>query len=56
MRRGLCIGYDGGDAVSRAYTPKFEFSGGSIIEVEFNIAEEEYLDAERRLAALLARD
>ena len=25
---GLCIGYDGGDAVSSQYTPKFEFTGG----------------------------
>ena len=25
---GLCIGYDGGDAVTSQYRPKFEFSGG----------------------------
>ena len=25
---GLCIGYDGGDAVSSEYKPKFEFTGG----------------------------
>jgi hypothetical protein len=53
---GLCIGYDGGDAVSRAYTPKFEFTGGTIAQVEFNVAEEDYAHAETRLAALLARD
>jgi hypothetical protein len=27
---GLCIGYDGGDAVSSQYTPQFEFTGGRI--------------------------
>ena len=25
---GLCIGYDGGDAVSSEYKPRFEFTGG----------------------------
>ncbi|HEY0460808.1 MAG TPA: hypothetical protein VGC97_16850 [Pyrinomonadaceae bacterium] len=30
---GLCIGYDGGDAVSSEYKPKFEFSGGRIVKV-----------------------
>jgi arylsulfatase A-like enzyme len=53
---GLCIGYDGGDAVSRTYEPKFEFTGGTIAQVEFNVAEEHYAHAETRLAALLARD
>jgi arylsulfatase A-like enzyme len=53
---GLCIGYDGGDAVSRAYRPKFAFTGGTINQVEFNVADEEYAHAETRLAALLARD
>ena len=53
---GLCIGYDGGDAVSREYKPKFEFTGGTIAQVEFNVADEDYAHAETRLAALLARD
>jgi arylsulfatase len=53
---GLCIGYDGGDAVSRQYAPTFPFTGGEIIQVVFNVTEEAYLDAETRLAALMARD
>jgi arylsulfatase A-like enzyme len=53
---GLCIGYDGGDAVSRQYASTFPFTGGEIIQVVFNVTEEAYLDAETRLAALMARD
>lgn len=53
---GLCIGYDGGDAVSRAYKPRFEFTGGKILQVIFDVADETYQDAEQRLAALVARD
>ncbi len=53
---GLCIGYDGGDAVSRDYTPKFDFTGGEIIQVTFDVADESYLHAETRLAALISRD
>jgi hypothetical protein len=53
---GPCIGYDGGDAVSREYSPKFEFPGGEIVQVVFDVADESYPDAETRLAALMARD
>jgi arylsulfatase len=52
---GLCIGYDGGDAVSSAYTPKFEWSGGQILKVVF-VADDAYVDIERHLAAAMARD
>jgi hypothetical protein len=45
---GLCVGYDGGDAVSSEYTPKFAWSGGEIVKVVF--------DVERHLAAAIARD
>jgi arylsulfatase len=53
---GLCIGYDGGDAVSSEYKPKFEFSGGRIVKVVFEVADDAYLDVERHLAAAMARD
>lgn len=53
---GLSIGYDAGDAVSRMYKPTFKFSGGEIIQVIFDVADETYQDAEQRLAALVARD
>jgi len=53
---GLCIGYDGGDAVSAAYKPKFEFTGGRIRKVVFDVADDAYIDVERHLAAAMARD
>ena len=53
---GLCIGYDGGDAVSSTYTPKFEFTGGEIKKVVFDVADDAYVDVERHLAAAMARD
>ena len=53
---GLCIGYDGGDAVSAEYRPKFEFTGGRIVKVVFDVADDAYMDVERELAAAMARD
>lgn len=53
---GLCIGYDGGGAVSSEYQPKFEFTGGKIIKVVFDVADDAYMDVERELAAAIARD
>ena len=53
---GLCIGYDGGDAVSREYEHGFGFTGGEIHQVVFDVADEPYGNVETRLAALLARD
>jgi len=53
---GLCIGYDGGDAVSSEYKSKFELKGGEVIKVVFDVANDAYLDVERKLEADLARD
>lgn len=54
---GLCIGYDGGDAVSSAYEgPRFPYMGGEIPKVVFDLADDQYLDVERQIAVLLARD
>jgi arylsulfatase len=53
---GLCIGYDGGDAVSSEYKSTFEFSGGKVIRTVFDIADDHYIDVERKMAAALARD
>jgi hypothetical protein len=53
---GLCIGYDGGDAVSGEYQPRFEFTGGSIVKVVFDVADDAYVDIEQHLAAAMARD
>jgi arylsulfatase len=53
---GLCVGYDGGDAVSSEYKPKFEFTGGRIVKVVFDVADDAFIDVERQLAAAMARD
>ncbi|AMB59696.1 arylsulfatase [Microterricola viridarii] len=54
---GLCIGYDSGDAVSSAYTgSRFEFTGGTIEKVVFDIGDDVYVDVEAHLAAAYARD
>jgi arylsulfatase len=54
---GLCIGYDSGDSVSQAYAgSRFEFTGGAIEKVVFDISDDAYVDVESHLAAALARD
>ena len=53
---GLCIGYDGGDRVSTSYPHRFEFTGGRIVKVVFDVADDAYVDVERHFAAAMARD
>lgn len=53
---GLCVGRDGGDVVSTEYESGFDFTGGEVIKVVFDIANDAYLDVEKRMAAILARD
>jgi arylsulfatase A-like enzyme len=53
---GLCIGYDSADAVSGAYSSGFEFTGGTIVKVVFDVADDVYVDVERHMAAAMARD
>ncbi|MFJ3408348.1 arylsulfatase [Promicromonospora sp. NPDC090134] len=54
---GLCIGYDSGDAVSADYAgSRFEFTGGTIHKVVFDVADDAYVDLEAHLRAAMARD
>jgi Sulfatase len=53
---GLCVGYDGGDAVSREYTSTFPFDGGTIVKVVIEVGDDAYLDLESHMAAAMARD
>lgn len=53
---GLCVGYDGGDAVSSEYKPQFELAGGTVVQVVFEVSDDAYFDVERHMAAALARD
>jgi arylsulfatase A-like enzyme len=53
---GLCVGYDGGDPVSREYGPQSPLTGGRVIKVVFDVADEGYVNVEQELAAAMARD
>lgn len=53
---GLCVGRDSGDAVSSEYRPQFPFTGGRVVKVIFDVADDVYIDLERQLAAALARE
>jgi arylsulfatase len=53
---GIAIGYDSGDPVSGEYQPGFAFTNGRVIKVIYDIADDMYIDLERRLAAMMARD
>ncbi|WP_460796054.1 arylsulfatase [Microbacterium sp. GXF0217] len=53
---GLTIGRDSADPVSSLYGYGFDFTGGEIAKVVFDIADDAYVDLEAHLAAALARD
>ena len=53
---GLAVGYDSGDRVSAEYDSKFPFTGGRVIKVIYDIADDVHVDMERELAAAMARD
>jgi arylsulfatase len=53
---GLCIGYDSGDSVSSEYKAKFPFSGGRVVKVVYDVADDAYDELELKFAARLARD
>jgi len=53
---GLTIGRDSADPVSSLYGHGFDFSGGEISKVVFDIADDAYVDLEAHLAAAMARD
>jgi arylsulfatase A-like enzyme len=55
---GLCIGRDGGAAVTDDYPGErpFRFTGGTINRVAIDVSGEPYLDLEREAAAMLARE
>jgi hypothetical protein len=38
------------------YPPKFPFAGGRIVKVVFDVADDVYVDVERKFAAVTARD
>ena len=53
---GLAVGRDSADPVSNEYSPGFAFTGGRIFKVTYDVGDNAYVDVERRLGAILARD
>jgi arylsulfatase len=53
---GLAVGRDTGDRISQEYKDSFEFRNGEIAKVVYDIGKDHYVDLERRMAAMLARD
>ena len=53
---GLCIGRDSADAVSAQYRSPYRFKGGTIVQVEVNVGDDQYVDLEKAAAAMLARE
>jgi arylsulfatase A-like enzyme len=53
---GLCIGYDSSDPVTTDYRGRFDYRGGQIHKVVFDVADDAYIDVERHLAAAMSRD
>ncbi|HEY9308253.1 MAG TPA: arylsulfatase [Microbacterium sp.] len=53
---GLTIGRDSADPVSSLYGYGFDFTGGEIEKVVFDIADDAYIDLEAHLAAAMSRD
>jgi arylsulfatase A-like enzyme len=53
---GLCVGRDSGDAVSTEYKAPATFKGGTIIQVEVSVGDDQYLDLEKEAHAVLARE
>jgi hypothetical protein len=45
-----------GDAVSSEYGPGFRFTGGRVVKVVYDVADDAYVDVERHLAGAMTRD
>ncbi len=53
---GLCVGRDSGDSVSQEYSAPGTFSGGTILQVEVSVGDDQYIDLEREAHAMMARE
>ena len=53
---GVAVGRDSADPASTEYSPGFSFTGGRISKVTYDVGDDAYVDLERRLGAILARD
>jgi arylsulfatase A-like enzyme len=53
---GVCVGRDGGSAVTPDYSAPFAFRGGTIDRVVIDVSGEHYVDHEKEVLAYIARD
>ncbi len=54
---GLAVGTDTGDPVTREYKAKFDFAGGRVIKVVYDVSQKDaYKNVELAMAASMARD
>jgi len=53
---GICVGRDGGSAVTPAYDAPFSFTGGTIDKVVVDVSGERYLDHEAQVRAWFSID
>jgi hypothetical protein len=53
---GLCVGRDSGDAVSEEYSAPGTFTGGTVLQVEVSVGNDQYVDLERQAHAMMARE
>ena len=53
---GVAVGRDSANPVSAEYSSGFAFASGRIFKVTYDVGDDAYVDLERRLGAILARD
>jgi len=53
---GLCVGRDSSDAVSSAYASPADLTGATVLQVEVNVGDDQYIDLEKEAFAALARE
>ena len=56
LGEGFCVGRDSGDPVSRQYTSKFDFGGGSTIKVIYDVGNDTYQNLENEFKVKMARE
>jgi len=53
---GLCIGFDGGDAVSNSYKNGYAFDGGDIHKVVYDVGNDAYINLEREFETKMKKE
>jgi len=53
---GLCVGRDSGDPVSKQYKAKFDFTGGKIAKVVYDVSNDAYQNVENEFKVKMAKE